>query len=312
MHLIIDFLCQNLSPSVENYYSQLLWDLGKDYVLPIILASGAAYMAYYIFVKETKRDKTKEDERKKQDQIDKLFFFSTLVGNAIDSAVQQKDNIKEHIRNVKKDDVNFHIITWISVNDIRRITQELNLEEYLLAYTNYYDGDRKATVKEFMNIISGIDYLQEVFEQIPNSLELAQKYDDERKTTIASLFAKSYNLLGDLFIYLQQNSPSEYAILNEIMKKFHENKPDDLSKVEFYNEYFFIPINDFCVKNLKPEEQILEQFKELAILTRDCKQTFNQIKFENNRINAELFDDFKTICKTIKDLNEYSKRILEI
>ena len=72
-------------------------------------------------------------------------------------------------------------MTFIPLNDLKRASNTLNLEDYLLAYVDKYSSDRKKSIKEFKEIIASIDYLLEIFAQIPQQLQKAQTYDFEKK-----------------------------------------------------------------------------------------------------------------------------------
>lgn len=200
-----------------------LWDLFKDFVLPISLALFAAGMAYFIFITETKEDKKKEGNKIRQERSDKLMFFSTMVFRSLKTAQDQKDNLKDYIRKIKANDIEFHLMSFVPLNDLKRITEELNLEEYLLAYANYYNKNRKDSIKEFMRIIECIGYLYAVFNEMLKQLEKGQMYDYERKKQFQNLFEKGYNMIGSLLMASKTTDPKLCSNIEIILSDFSAN-----------------------------------------------------------------------------------------
>lgn len=60
---------QSVDSMVGSPGNGFWWDLSKDFVLPIILAGFAGYMVYFVFVKETKRDKEQEQKKKMKSSL---------------------------------------------------------------------------------------------------------------------------------------------------------------------------------------------------------------------------------------------------
>jgi hypothetical protein len=286
------------------------WDFCKDFCMPLLLGASAAYMAYYIFIRETKRDKANEQVRKQQDQNDKLTFFSVLFDSALKASIQQKNNIKEQIRNIKKNDVDFHLMTQIPLYDLKRISEELNLEDYLLSYTNHYKNDRVASVKEFKNMVAAIDYLYDVFKQIMDQLQRAQMYDHQRKTRYQELFASAYNILGKLMIAFSRHDPQSHAQCTQLLTVFANNHPGNNFDIIFYQNFFFIPFNNFCTNYLEQGGRVTQDILDLAVFTRDGLQTFDEIKSQNNNIKNDLIGDFKNIYRTLMELRKQSKKLI--
>ena len=52
-------------------------------MLPMLLAGGAGYMAYYSIIPETKRDKKLEEQKKDNLRLDKLLYGKLLIDECL-------------------------------------------------------------------------------------------------------------------------------------------------------------------------------------------------------------------------------------
>jgi hypothetical protein len=286
------------------------WDFLKDFCLPLLLGGLAAYMAYFIFIKETKRDKANEQTRKDEERNDKLIFFSALVESALRTSVQQKNNIKEQIRDIRKNNVEFHLMTQVPLYDLKRITEVLDLEDYLLSYTNHYHKDRKSSVKEFKNLIACTDFLHDIFKQIIDQLQKGQVFDTNRKSRYQDIYANAHNLLGKLMIGFERFDPESHTEIIKLLETFSKNHPGQNFDIIFYQKHFFIPFNDFCTKYLSEGRRVTQEILDLAVFTRDGKQLFDEIRSQNDILRESLTGDFKNIYRTLMEFRENSEKLI--
>lgn len=301
----------NLYSSVQSKAeNSFWWDFSKDFIVPIGIAILAALTAYYIFISETKRDRRNEDRKKAEERNHKLLFFATLVESCLTVSVQQKNYIKDFIRKIKNDDVDFHLLTFLPLNDLKRVSNVLNLELYMLAFVDKYPSSRKGSIKIFKEIITSIDYLLEIFNQIPKQLEKAQMYDYERKVKMQGLFQSAYNLAGRISMHFEGNDNETSSTLMDLYYNFVNRHPGDYYNINYYYEYFFVPYNDFCSNYIASGKAPLQEIIDLALLTRDAKQLYNQIKSANNVLRADLTIDFKNINRTLIDLRTSARQLL--
>lgn len=286
------------------------WDLSKNIFLPILIASGAAYMAYFIFVKETDRDKEKENGKQAQARHDKLLYFSALIKSVLHNSVQQKNNLQELIKKIEKDNIEFHLMTQIPLYDHKRIVETLDLENYLLSYTNYYIENREASVKEFKGIMSSIDFLYDQFMQIIDQRLKSQTFDHERKQNVQEIFERSHKALGILMVVFERRDDKYSKEFFEIFQTFNENHPGNNYDLTYYNNSFFSPFNKFCISFLSDEHVISQPILDLANGSRNGMQVYNQIKSENDTAKEDLTTQLQLIDQTISELEKYSKNLL--
>ena len=294
----------------------LLWDFFKDFFLPILLALFAGGMAYFIFIEETRRDKRKEKVRKDEERSDKLLFFSALIGKVLKTATSQKEYIREHIEEIKKNDVDFLLMTFLPLYDLKRVTEALNLEEYLLAYVNYYSIDRKKSVKEFEEIISSIDFLFLIYNGVSAQLEKAQKFDHERKLKFQKLFENAHQLVGSLMLSLRNDASLQTELITRF-KDFSDNSKGKNDDLPFAYEYFMVPFNTFCLEyintiesRISKGEEVNQDILNLATITRNGKQLYGEIKWQNQLLKNDLSQDLIKINLALDDLEKASKNII--
>lgn len=284
-----------------------LWDLFKDFILPISLALGAAWMAYFIFILESNRDKLREENKKNQEKSDKLMFFASLVQGALKVTKQQNENIKTYIKSVRENDIELPPLEMVPLNDLHRISQ-INLEVYLLAYTNEFKSERKFAINEFKDIIECVDFFDEIYKNIFSMMEKAIVFDYERKLKFQEIFHQSFQLLGNIY-YEMARHEAYLPELNKLNIAFQDNRKDNYD-ITFYNDYFFEPFNQFFVDKFLLEEKPSTNILDFAQLTRDGMQLFKEIKNKNNSVAQDLENDTIRIDKTIGEFETYSKRIL--
>lgn len=311
MQSLLQIIFHQTVDTVNSDGSSFWWSLFKDFVLPITLGGLAAYMAYFIFVKETKIEKAKERAKKDEERTDKLNYLSALVESALRTSSQQKNNLKNQIKTIRQNNIEFHLMTQVPLYDLKRITEVLNLEEYLLAYTNHYSQDRASSVQEFKNIIASIDYLYDVFQNIIFQLKSSQTYDYQRKKKLQEIFENGWNLSGKLMLHFQQYDPQSYAEFIQLYQNFMQNHQGHNYDLQFYNDFFFEPFNEFSTNYLSVGRRVIPEVLELGIYTRDGKQSFSQIKSENDIVKNDLINDFKIVYRSLLELRADSKRLLQ-
>jgi|GEM_PF-1936505 len=294
------------SCSIEG--SSFLYDFSKDFILPILLAILAAYAAYYIFIKEGKRDKIKEGQIQIQEESDKLNYLSVMVQDIISTSEQQGEHILAFVEELKTNPLDIPLLTFLSINNLRRITVDLNLEKYLLSYVSHFAEDRPKAIKEFNEVIASIDMLHEIFKSIPEQLIKAVNYDYERRIRIQEIHSKAHNLLGPLTIKLNATDMKVADELGTIGNKYMAGFTSSYDLRYFYNE-FFIPFNAFATQYIgkgRPEDIELQ---ELAILTRDGKQNFLHAISENETFRDQFFEDYERVKDAIESLKKSSARL---
>lgn len=296
----------------EEFKPGFVWNLLKDFALPIALAGVAAYAAYYIFIKETSRDKQKEENRLNSERNDKLLYFSALVSNCLKVSIEQEANLRQHIRAIEVNDVDFHLQSFVPLTDFIRVSNSLNLESYLLAYVNNYQEDRKEAIKEFKGIVTSIDFLLTILQQQLDQLQKAQTYDYERKLKFQSIFSDSYRIIAIILHNIPAEPPPVYEQINVIIENYRTS-PQPNTLQHSYDTFIF-PIYSLCAQyvqeNFQSTNWLYQQILELSFQSKSAIDLFALIKAHNQDFRRDLNGDLEKISKAIIDLQNSSNRIL--
>ncbi|KQM77973.1 hypothetical protein ASE74_16415 [Pedobacter sp. Leaf216] len=294
-----------------NFFTKIFYsyDVWKDFVLPITLAGLAAYMVYWGFIKETQRDKKKELEAEEQRQRDKLYYFSNSVKSIHAISRDQNEANSVFAESQAKNPIEVQQITYLSLNELRRMTSDLPLEEFMLAYANYYGSDRKNAVREFNQIIIRIDMLYEAFKNTKLHYEMTQDLEQNAKSKLMQHFGLVHTLVAIISDSFRKSAPPLAYEIDQIARAFQSEQANP--SVEFCYHHFFIPFNKFAVKYIStglPEKALLQ---ELAIQTRDAKAVFEQMIRENRRLSEDFKNKYNSVKPVIEDLEKHAKRLLD-
>lgn len=307
---MLNFLPALLEMTPFNIVSRIFsYDVGKDFILPMIIAALAAYMVYWAFVKETKRDKKKELEAEKQRQQDKLYYFSNCVKSIHAISRDQNEANLLFAEAQAENPGEIQQISFLSLNELRRMTSELPLEEYMLAYANNYGTNRKEAIREFNQIIIRIDMLNDAFRNTKQHYKMTQKLEQASKLKFMAHFHSAHTLVAMLSDNFRRSSPALVHEIDQIARAF---QLEGLNRnIEFCYHHFFIPFNQFAVNYLMAGLSETRQLQQLALETRDGKATFEQIIRENLGLAGDFKKKYEILKPAIEDLEKYAKRLLE-
>lgn len=289
-----------------------LYDIGKDYLLPLVLGGIGAGIAWKIFVSETRRDRKREIKNKKEEQEDKVFYFASLLENSLAISREQNNHIKLFIEGSKKDPTNINQIPWVPLNDIKRISKQINVEEYLLSYISVFKSDRKELVNEFKNIIALVDYLDSQFDQIPRRLKFSSDFILEKQHDFQRTFKEAYKITGDLMFYYNNHNLVLAAKLSKIIGDMNASTEGKETDMKLFIDNFLVPIQDFCSDMLTTSKENTFEIQKLLHLTREGQTIYKQIMVQVDGTIATLVRDHEKIDGVLKTLVKLSERILRL
>lgn len=304
MNELLQIVLRQCYETWESSGYSFFWNILKDFILPILIAGFAGYMVYWVFVKETRRDISNEQARKDQERKDKLFYFSALVKSCTDIAIKQKEFIEGLVKEIDNDKINLKPLKKVVWDDLKRVSQNLNLENYLLAYVEYYKGDRKTSVKEFKAIVGSIDLFYEIFTELGNVIERILKVTYSEKLEIQNFQNNCFLLLDKFNIYLFVNEKDQYHELRKVMKPFEEKNSKEDAKHDFEHFYndFFIPLFEFTHKYMARLTSNFSQIFELNHHARRGKELFETLE-------SEALETKRITETDVAKIQEYIERI---
>ncbi|MBK7883606.1 MAG: hypothetical protein IPJ81_07205 [Chitinophagaceae bacterium] len=297
---MILFLCIDI-----QFFSISLW---QDLLTGTIGAFLGFLGAYFIFIRGIKNDRKKERQRFKDEQLDKLKYFSILTENIIKISKKQSENYILYVNKIKLKPFEHHLLGNITNNDIKRATNKLNLEEYYLAYISRFGND-KNTIKEYKDIISSFDYIDTIYDEAVRILKEKLEKIYQMKVNLNSAFVKVCDACGQT-IYIENVKDQEEVLefFNTTFKIFFECKTVSDGFIT-QKEKFIEPIMQFLIeKNYLGIPYLNKIFFQL----KECTIIYDDIIFDVN----DLCEAFRVFADQMKDANntliESSKRLIKI
>jgi hypothetical protein len=295
--------CHTISSlSNHDYY-----DIGKDFILPIILAIGAAFMAYIIFVLETRREKQKEEERKKDIQKEKVMYFKSLVRNSITYLKAQIKYIKDCSDKINKDPLNLPLLEIRILYDLDRLVFKINQEEYYLAYLSQFKSTNES-VEEFRKIYSYLDFFEASIREVKTQYEKGLGFDYQRKIRYKDLFEKNLDYIAITILRDSKFStyPGLVRLVNQVVVAYHENKTAT-DGVEYAQRAFV----DVLKKELIALGGNIPEINETLMNLKNLTITYNDIRLQNEFMANEFKELYENLEKKLADLETNTKKLMD-
>lgn len=180
---VIDSLKHVIASS--NFHSS--YDVWKDFVLPILFALLAAGIAYFTFYRGILNERIKEKRNKDEENIDRLFYLSSLINQSLSTISQQIVFMENVVSQIFHNPTGLPPHYFAASNDLKRLS-ESNLENFLLAYIKQDISKRGELAVDVQQIITAADFLSFSFDGYKT---WAKEYSD--------LFRKEWEKYIDLY-----------------------------------------------------------------------------------------------------------------
>ena len=272
------------------------------------------FITIVLFVFAFYNEKRKERNKSKKTKTEKLKYLASLINSSIETAKAIRNNVDETSSEFKKEPAQFHLLKWKTYYDIKRIVEKLNLEEYYLAYISQFET-RKDKITEYQKIITSLDTLFEMFNELIKQAERASVNDFERKKVVNVLGDEIDNTIGKVLnlIDVLQMPESFKMELKEPINKW-SNEPNK-ENIQLFNDALCSPlyntISKFKIENKQSQNQIPEEFDFLVDRLRKVKIEIDFVKTGNLKYAESLNNQIIEIDKTINTLEKNSKELRE-
>lgn len=285
--------------AIENPQAKTSWF--KDYgsIIGNIITIALFIIAFY-------RDKRKESKKEGKTKTEKLRYLASLVNSSLKTAKSNCLELEETIIFFINEPLKFHLIKWTVYYDIKRIVDKLNLEDYYIAYITQFDK-RKDNIVIYQRMITSLDTLFEMFNELIKQAERASTHDFERKKII--------NVLGDEIHILIEKilSLTETLQMPEAFKEELKNPIDKWLKeknkgnIKLFLETLCKPLFEIISTfNFQNNSKVPEEFSSLIEKLRNVVLETDFIKSGNLEYAESLKKQYIEINKTIESLETNS------
>ncbi len=280
------------------------WFLDK--LLPSFIGAATALLVFFL---TSRRDRNKERRKKDDERGDKMSYLKNLLTNVLKLTEHQSQNLEEHIAKVKANDVDFHLMTFVPLTDFVRAIDTLSKEDYFIAFNRFYK-DKFDTTKKFERVLSNIDFLHAEFMEVPEILRKAQQFDYERKLQYKENVDKTISLVGNLLFSVRRSMRPPFDLLDSLFLEFMEGLKNH-ADLNYYNDKFVVPINDFFVNYLSDSSNsVSQEILTIAENSRNAKQLYNIIKSSNKEVGSDMTQINELVKSSLTELKELQKEIV--
>lgn len=258
------------------------------------MGTGTALLVFFFTIRH---DRIKENKKKKEENKNRVIYFSNLVSSSIGHAEILIKNLHSTIKLFEKDDLTFHQMIFSPNSSFVKLHETLKHERYFLAIVEQF-GD--SMVKKFNEITLKVDYFKMQEEQLWNMHKSAQMYDYERKKMFKQFSDEAIEILPRLLSksYIDEN---DQKILDHLIIDFYNKHPkefDEKTSLNYYNSFIRKVMSEVLIKYHKKREvnDCLTIIKRASVVFKDI---INQ--------NITYRDDLIAIRKSLSEaLEEYS------
>lgn len=301
----------------EHYYQEPV----NSFLVSLFIALIGSFLgilgALYVYRTSIKKDERNKLKKTQINFINRLKYFNLLIENIINNTNKQVDNYLRLAKTINESPYDYHLINLIAFNDITRIDQ-MDSEEIFRAYL-YLFGEEDENIKDYKNIYSSIDFLDERLKQQINSQEKHISFIHKDQTIVKDLIN---GLSGDietiLFRRRREINDEETYINDSVVKNLNKflNKYRSLvkekAKLFQYETEFSKPLkesllNDF--KNYNFTDFLVNKSDKVAVLLEHIR--FNSICYAKDvdRIKEQVKEPIEKLSERNKQIEKKIKEI---
>ncbi len=277
-----------------------------DLVVAIAGASIGSGVTVWALYETFRKDKQKEEDRRLQFQTEKLKYFQSLIDSVLKGLKTQSDFYKNFSDELRQDSFNIPLMKYVPFNELTRMVQKLNLEDYYHAYLGEF-GDKKEIITEFKQIITCLDYFSSQIELYKDSLVKSVDFDFQRKIKFKSI---AENGMDDMSKMIIDNNMKNHSDFLEFLKNtfitFNSNSPE-VYNLKYLHDNFILGVQ-------APLFQYAETIPEatfILIQMKNASVKFNEIPLQNLNLASDFESLHNTFNEKIIDFEGFINRILK-
>lgn len=267
-----------------------------------VIAALVALTLYFLKVNydemQRKKDKVSMDNQR-------LHYFTSMTESVIKKNQDQAKYIVDFIKEFKENVIKIPLPTYIAHNDMRRILELKNHQEFYHSYLSKF-GYNTVTVTDFRNIFNCLDYIDEQRTTFDLQVERGRKFEYEQKEKYSDYFKELFNNVMQLYHkYNSTNTASDYT---EFIKKTIDNyraKTTDKSDFQQIEDNFITPLR----KGLTSDYLNKDQAFDFLTICNMCSSIILNLRHNNQHLLGNTENLSKEYKQATEDLLKYADRL---
>lgn len=282
------------------------WDFYPNMYAEMAGAFLGAFATILVFYLTILADRKKENERREEEQRQNNSYLGSIIHKTLLKIKSQSEYLKEHYEETRKKPVELHLMTFIPLQDLKRLALLLEQEKYYHSYLHEF-GKTQENVTKFSSITSSVDFLSDIVRQITTeTLPNAQRFDHERKKRYQLLLDDGMDFAVEIAKQAEQQLPELADLIFTHVNYFHQNfaGTDDLDSVQ---EQYVNSLKNQLAKrfsDIPVVRELLGKLRELTYLHTD-------IVAQNGHHADIMANDYKNIIAAIRMLEESAQEAIE-
>ncbi len=276
----------------------------------VVVGSTVGFIgAYFLFLRNQKATKKRDDLIRKQNFDDKFRYFTYLALEVPNIIKAQVKAYKEFVTATLKNKFQVFNPEQILYTPLARLVENANHEFFFHAYLNHIPKDlkRNDAIKNFQEIYSRLDYFYKVLMESIISLKI---HKDKIESAIRE-FKESIKEIEELVFNLITNQDLQdkhivfFEQLEDFWKEYIRDKKDSSDNMEILFNQFTEP--------LKKSAQVIQgysisEINQLLVLIKKADFNFNTVAF----LSTKQAEEYELFCKKLMTgIDDFELRIAD-
>jgi hypothetical protein len=282
-----------------------VWSFISGALAEMIGAFIGVGAAFWLFFKESKRDKKKEKEIAEIDMEEKIHYFGSLLNGTIKLGKLQKEEIIKYYEGIDKNPTYIPLITLYPDKDLKRLTRLIDNEEYYHAFLNKQGIDLD-NVKKYRRISRSIDFLSAQFAQMNDMQEKAQSFDYERKYKYKEIVEKMTDSTLEFGKIFENQVPGLMEFIVNTFEVYYKGLTDH-TDLDYIQNTFVRPV----VEGIVASYMQIPQARFIAQQLKNATFLYTEIRMQNTAQSSSFKKVHEEIKAVLEFLDKDAKELIE-
>lgn len=259
----------------SSFWSDLL-----NTTLGAMIGTGATIGAVYLTFK---KDRTKEDNKKTEFQIEKIKYFQSLVRNTIKKLKPQIEALNSSHTEINSNPLYIKPLAIQTLYELERLVHKINQEEYYHSYLAQL-GASNETIEEFRKIYALLDFFEANIKLIEESFKKSIDFDYKRKLEFKNKAELSMDMAAQMLINPAIKSHvALWNFVNKTILDYYAKAPVN-PDIQYLQDNFIDPMKP----DLLPFAMAVPEANNLIVELKKATFIYSDIKLQNLELAKDL------------------------